>query len=342
MDATQLSELALHLVEGIAPLVAGGTLAKIGETTTDTAVNALSRAWDMLQRQFAGNRKAEAALDIFEEEANKPDSQARVAQQIVAVFQSDPAAIAELGVLVDELRRLRPQLPAPQRTHNQNISGNAHVETAVTGDVHGGVNTTTHQSGGINFGSGNTSNQSGDIVAGDKIDASGSQGFVNRPTGPVHQVFGNERNINTGGGDYAEGGIDKSEGSFVGGDQFNMPGDFREAALNIKLTLQNVTQTIGTMSTGDFSTKQQLEQLIGQLATELEKAPADKIQEAEQVAKRAETAVTEAAKPSPDKEDVQYSLDRLQKAAQNIGSVLPTVLPIAAQIAVFIGKLIGS
>src|SRR5262249_43405350 len=64
------------------------------------------------------------------------------------------------------------------------------------------------QTGGINFGVGNTIAQMGDIVAGDKvmgdkvsgpkIDARGSQGFLNNPAGPVTQVFGPQRNINTG------------------------------------------------------------------------------------------------------------------------------------------------
>ncbi len=51
---------------------------------------------------------------------------------------------------------------------------------------------------------------------GDSIDARRSVGFNNRPTGPVNQVFGDKRNINTGGGDYAEGNIDKRKGIFGG------------------------------------------------------------------------------------------------------------------------------
>ncbi|MFL5802053.1 MAG: hypothetical protein ACJ8CR_09980, partial [Roseiflexaceae bacterium] len=62
----------------------------------------------------------------------------------------------------------------------------------------------------------------GDVVANDKITALGGKGFVNRPTGPVQQIFGDQRNINTGGGDYAEGNIDKS-------DQFALTGNFQGA-----------------------------------------------------------------------------------------------------------------
>ncbi len=180
MDPTQLPDLARLLVAGIAPLIAGGALAKIGENATDTATQTLGRAWGMLQRRFQGQRKAESALTILEDEADRPESQERVAQQIVALFQSDPAAIAELRAIVEELRRMQPQPLPPQRSHTQTISGNAQVGTAVVGDVHGPI-TVTQQSGGINFGSGNVIGQIGDVVAGNKPVTMGST-----ISGPIH------------------------------------------------------------------------------------------------------------------------------------------------------------
>jgi hypothetical protein len=68
------------------------------------------------------------------------------------------------------------------------------------------------QSGGVNFGHQNTVEISGDVVGSDKLDISGSQNPIIRPSGPV-----NQRNINTGGGDYAEGDINKSQGVFISG-----------------------------------------------------------------------------------------------------------------------------
>jgi hypothetical protein len=167
MDPTQLLDLARLLVAGIAPLIASGALAKIGENATDTTTQLLGRAWGMLQRRFRDQRKAEAALTIFEDEADKPESQERVAQQIVAVFQHDPAAIDELRAIVEELRRIQSQSASPRRSHTQTISGSARVGAAVAGDVHGPI-TVTQQSGGINFGSGNVIGQIGDVVARDK------------------------------------------------------------------------------------------------------------------------------------------------------------------------------
>ena len=52
---------------------------------------------------------------------------------------------------------------------------------------------------------------------GDRSDARGAQGYINKPTAPVTQHFGDQRNVTTGGGDYAAGNIDKRSGAFVSG-----------------------------------------------------------------------------------------------------------------------------
>src|SRR5262249_34534151 len=111
------------------------------------------------------------------------------------------------------------------------------------------------QTDGINFGIGTTIGQMDDVVAGDKIDDRGAQGFINQPTAPVSQVFGTQRNINTGGGAYAEGSVDNRQGTFVKGDQFNMSGNFQGANVNIKSALTNVAQSIGAMPHGDQAEK---------------------------------------------------------------------------------------
>jgi nucleoside phosphorylase len=59
----------------------------------------------------------------------------------------------------------------------------------------------------------------GDVVDGDKIDATGSQGMINRPTGPVYQGFDSQRNIHMPSGIYVEGKFDNRRGMVVGGVQ---------------------------------------------------------------------------------------------------------------------------
>lgn len=199
------------------------------------------------------------------------------------------------------------------------------------------------QTGGINFGVGNSIGQMGDVVAGDKIggdkvagdkiDARGAQGFVNRPTGPVSQVFGTQRNVNTGSGDYAEGNIDKSSRTHVAGDQFNMSGDFRGSNVNVESTLSNVSQSIGTMPHGELADKEQLQQLLADLNTILQRAPAAKQSDAEAVATFAKQVVDSASQTQPNKTIVQISGEMLKKAAENIEGALPIVLRIGAIVA---------
>lgn len=241
---------------------------------------------------------------------------------------------------------------AMQRQHQQSIGGNAQVGAAVAGDVHGNVTVDqSGQRGGLGFGSGS---QLGDVsvrdVAGGDINRTETTQGDRITTGDIsgtgiaigRGARSSVRKIDTGGGDYAEGNIDKRKGNFVSGDQFNMSGNFSGAILNIKSTLTNVSQSIGAAPHGDVATKAQLQALIAQLSAELQKVPAEQAGEAEQAAKRAESAVAEATKPNPDKDDVEYSLSRLKKAAENIAQVLPTVLPIATQIADVLRKMIGA
>jgi len=63
--------------------------------------------------------------------------------------------------------------------------------------------------------------------------------------------------------------------------------------------------------------------------------------EAEAVAETAKAAVEQAMKSQPNKTLVQISAEGLKQAAQNLAAVLPTVLPIATQIAEAVRKLIG-
>lgn len=72
------------------------------------------------------------------------------------------------------------------------------------------------------------------------------------------------RTVDTGGGNYAEGNIDKRRGTFVSGDQFNMSGNFSGAILNIKATLIDVSQRIGAVTHDDATTKAHLQTTPGQ------------------------------------------------------------------------------
>jgi hypothetical protein len=143
------------------------------------------------------------------------------------------------------------------------------------------------------------------------------------------------------GGDYAEGAIDKRQGDFVHGDQFNLSGAFSGAILNITSTLTNVSQRIGAAPHGDTATKAELQALIAQQNAALQQAPAEHASEAEAVAEIARVAVEQATKPQPNTTLVQISAEGLTQAAQNLAAVLPTVLPLAKRIAEVVRRMIG-
>jgi hypothetical protein len=182
---------------------------------------------------------------------------------------------------------------------------------------------------------------SGDKVVGDKIDARGSQGFINRASGPLSQNYGTQYNVDTGGGAFAAGNIDKRSGTFVEGDQFNMSGNFSGAILNIKSQLSNVSQSIGAMPNADQASKDELKQLIDQLSAVLARVPAGREDDATAVAETAKQLVDQAGKAQPNKVIVRITAEGLKSAAQNLAAVLPAVLPIATQIAATIGRMLG-
>ncbi len=228
------------------------------------------------------------------------------------------------------------------RQHQQSIGDNAQVGAAVAGDVHGNITVDqSGQRGGLSFGSGG---QFGDISIGDVAgrdiiktgDISGSGIAIGR--GARSTV----RTVDTGGGDYAEGNIDKRSGTFVSGDQFSMSGNFSGAILNIKSTLTNVSQSIGAAPHGDDATKEQLQTLITQLSMELQKIPAEKVSDAEAVVEIAKAVVEQATKAQPNRTLVQISIEGLKHAAQNLAVVLPSVLPLTEQIAKAIRRIVSS
>lgn len=125
------------------------------------------------------------------------------------------------------------------------------------------------------------------------------------------------------------------------GDKFEMSGDFRGAIINIKSTLTNVQQTIGEIPTQDESTRKELQELIEQLNAKLQQTPPEKHEPAQAVAQTAATLVEHAKSEEPNKTMIKISGDGLKQAAQNLADVMPSVLTIATQIVMAVGKLTG-
>ncbi|HVN55634.1 MAG TPA: hypothetical protein VMT46_14970 [Anaerolineaceae bacterium] len=126
------------------------------------------------------------------------------------------------------------------------------------------------------------------------------------------------------------------------GDRFSFRGDFRGSILNIKSELKNVQQSVGKIPTEDESTKLELQKLIQQLSTELEKAPPEKQEDTQAVVETAKALVDQANAPRPNKTLLQISGEGLKQAAKNLADVTPTILSIATQIVMAVARITGT
>jgi len=120
-------------------------------------------------------------------------------------------------------------------------------------------------------------------------------------------------------------------------------GDFRSSNLNlnIKSTLTHVGDVVSNINTSDQGTRKELENLIKQLSDTLQKVPASKQEEVQAVAETAKVLVDSAQAEKPNKTMLKITAEGLKQAAQNLADVMPTVVPIAGQIALTVMKLVG-
>lgn len=132
-------------------------------------------------------------------------------------------------------------------------------------------------------------------------------------------------------------GIHEWKQEVVVGDRISISGN-QGTIVNIKSKLEKVEQSINTSCNHDISDKIELKALIEELFELINRLPSDYADKADILVKRIETATEEASKPRPDKEVVLFSLDSLKKAAANLATVIPDILPLATRIADHIMK----
>ncbi len=123
------------------------------------------------------------------------------------------------------------------------------------------------------------------------------------------------------------------------GDQINI-GDISNSIVNIKATLDNVEQRIGSAATIDDDKKAELQKLIANLNEELEEAAASEPEGAERVAKAADVVVSEVTKSNPDKNFLGISLEGLKAAAEAVAAIAPPVTAVVAQILKLVPTLV--
>lgn len=159
MEPITLVDAARQVLLTIAPLIAAGTLARIGEEITDTARDGLARAWDAVEARFkrrltdpekvellrttrvveahmAGRPKAAGALAYFRADPEDKAAQQIVEAQLVEVFKPVPDELIDLARAI---AALQPAPPPAVGTRNAAVSGNARVGVILQGDVAGNL-----------------------------------------------------------------------------------------------------------------------------------------------------------------------------------------------------------
>ena len=125
------------------------------------------------------------------------------------------------------------------------------------------------------------------------------------------------------------------------GDKITISGNIQNSILNIKSTLTNVQQSVGSISTDDETARQELQGLIEQLSQALQNVPDNQKEQAEAVAVSAQALVETAKADKPNKTLLQITGEGLKKAAENLSEVAPTIVSIASQVVVAIMRMKG-
>ncbi|HEY1011072.1 MAG TPA: hypothetical protein VGE07_00105 [Herpetosiphonaceae bacterium] len=236
---------------------------------------------------------------------------ANIPLHIVNSMTSEQAAIDHYEAQLTEAAPVAPTAPPAAPAVSGTVFNQAGQQVGTQYNAAGDQTIhTTHQSGGINFGSA-------------QIGSIGSVSTNDQPVAPQHMYH------------VSEGG------KVVSGDTFNMSGNFSGAILNIKNTLTNTIQTVNGMGQATPDQKQELTQLLAELQAALATVPAEHTEAAEAMADTAKELIEKAAKDKPNKTTIQITADGLKAAATNLAAVLPTIIPIAGQIAQGVQKLIG-
>ncbi len=102
--------------------------------------------------------------------------------------------------------------------------------------------------------------------------------------------------------------------------------------LNIQYHLDNAFHAIHRIARTHNATKADLELLVGELRKALKDEPTQHAEEIEDIVRRVEVLVTEAAQPQPDTTVVRVTSESLKKLTQNVTAAMPTVVLIASQI----------
>lgn len=114
---------------------------------------------------------------------------------------------------------------------------------------------------------------------------------------------------------------------FVGRDQI----DWGKSD-TLAVRLNELVGFIDTSFRGAPQEREELKQLVAELAEVMEQVPAERADEAEKVVKRVVALVGEAAADNPDEEMVKMTGESLKRTAENVKDALPIATQIVSQV----------
>lgn len=325
----QANDVIRAALETIRPFVQQQALA--ATETGDRAAALTQRIWNVLGAAAPADPHLVYPLTVFRSEPDDQRNLERLAAALAVHLAGQADVLAELYGLTAQLQWLAQQAGVTITLTNAGTNSGQQV-----GANSGAVIQQNDQSGprgGVNFGSGgqfgdiSIGDVAGrdiirtDITQGDRIstgDVSGTGIAIGR------NARSTVRNINTGGGDYAEGNIDKRTGSFTGGQG--------GASERISSTLRTLRETLAAAPHGDPAVKAELDQVLGELGAVLLQTPAAHGTAAEALTELTQTLITQALKPQPNQVLVQVTAGMLIQTAQTLAAALPAVLPIAQRL----------
>lgn len=134
MDPSSLAEAAKLVFLAVAPLIAGGSLAKIGEDITDAAKETLTNAWAAVEQRFTRSAEATTAVQLYKANPQNGLYQQVVEAQIVDVYKDAPD---ELLALAKAIAALQPAGSPTQGARTVNTRDNARIGVLNQGDIAG-------------------------------------------------------------------------------------------------------------------------------------------------------------------------------------------------------------
>lgn len=108
---------------------------------------------------------------------------------------------------------------------------------------------------------------------------------------------------------------------------------------DVSINIHSMQQSLEKLPEDDH--KAALDSLVEQLQNALQKLPSTHQQEAQEVARRADELLSEAAQSEPDSESIAFKSNKLKQVAEKIQSAMPAVLEIASQIIINVARLHG-